>query len=192
MLTAKKRESLFDVIIKKAMAFGIGSASVEEINEHNILQATFLAMQRAVEKLIVEPAKILVDGNRKPYFKYPTETIVEGDKKISAISAASILAKVTRDREMVELDKLYPGYGFAKHKGYGTEEHLVSLKKLGPSPIHRKYFMPVRQILGLDIESLDPTLLEGLDQEGHEEREQHEEQKHKQVRHEQHEQVEAG
>ncbi len=159
LLTPLKRESLFQLIIDKALSFGVGFASVEEINELNILQATLLSMQRAVAKLLVAPEKILIDGNKCPKLDYPTEAIVEGDKKISAISAASILAKVTRDREMAELDKKFPGYGFAKHKGYGTTEHYLALKRLGPCIIHRKNFFPIREFQGIELDLDDSELM---------------------------------
>jgi ribonuclease HII len=159
LLTWQKRESLFEQIINKALDFAIGRAEVEEIDEFNILQATFLSMQRAVAKLKLIPELVLIDGNRCPKLPYPCEAIVDGDDKIKEISAASILAKVTRDREMAELAKKYPGYGFAKHKGYGTEEHVKALKKLGPCAIHRRSFYPVRareQDLLAELTALDP------------------------------------
>lgn len=146
-LTEKKREALFFEICQKALAFGIGRAEVREIDTINILQATLLSMQRAIENLAIKPIKVLVDGNCCPKIPYPVEAIIDGDSLIPAISAASIIAKVTRDREMVLLDKEYPGYGFAKHKGYGTIAHRQSLQQLGPSIIHRKSFAPVRALI---------------------------------------------
>lgn len=155
LLTEKARESLYEMIISKALAFAVGRAEVEEIDKLNILQATLLSMQRAVAKLLMKPTRVLVDGNQVPKLNFPTEAIVDGDQKIRAISAASILAKVTRDREMAELHKLYPGYGFAQHKGYATKEHYLNLKKLGPCEIHRKSFMPVREQLMVSESVLD-------------------------------------
>jgi ribonuclease HII len=146
-LTEAKRESLFEEICAKSLAWAIGRAEVEEIDKLNILQATLLSMQRAVAGLSILPAKVLVDGNCCPVLKFPTEAIIDGDNLIPAISAASILAKVTRDREMVQLDKEYPGYGFAKHKGYPTVAHRNCLKELGPCLIHRRSFAPVRELL---------------------------------------------
>jgi len=147
LLTEKQRETLFDLIIKRAISFGVGLATVEEIDEFNILQATFLAMKRAVLALKVLPNKIIVDGNQTPKWDYPTEAIIGGDLSERAISAASVLAKVERDRIMCQLELDYPGYGFAKHKGYGTEEHLKALRSLGPSLIHRRSFSPVTALL---------------------------------------------
>lgn len=140
LLTPKKREELFEIIKSESLAFGIGRAEVEEIDQFNILQASLLAMKRAVEKLPIIPALVLVDGNRCPDIALPSKAIIKGDSLIQAISAASIIAKVTRDREMVLLDKKYPGYDFAIHKGYGTKKHYACLEKLGISPIHRKSF----------------------------------------------------
>ena len=146
-LTEKKRELLFDRICHEAMAFSIAKASAEEIDAINILQASMLAMTRAVEQLEVVPDKVLVDGNRCPSISYPVEAIVKGDSKVQAISAASILAKVARDRELIELDALYPEYGFAKHKGYPTKAHLEALAEYGPIDEHRKSFGPVKKML---------------------------------------------
>lgn len=146
-LSESRREALFDEICDSAIAFGVGSASIVEIDSLNILQATLLAMQRAVALLQVAPDKVLIDGNICPVLVYPTESIIDGDNLIPAISAASILAKVTRDREMKVLDSIYPGYGFAKHKGYGTREHMAALMALGPCAIHRRSFAPVRNAL---------------------------------------------
>ena len=147
VLTASQRIHLFDQIQKKALAFALGKASVIEIDKLNILQASLLAMQRAVSALELHPDFIYVDGNRCPHWAYPCQAVVKGDSKIMAIAAASILAKVTRDNEMLELDLMYPGYGLAQHKGYPTPQHLQSLKNLGPCPIHRRSFRPVAALL---------------------------------------------
>jgi ribonuclease HII len=154
ILTAQKRETLFTKICEHALAWAIGRAEVEEIDRLNILQATFLAMRRAVDALTIRPAQILVDGNQDPKLGIPTECIVDGDQLERAISAASILAKVTRDREMIQFDQHYPDYGFAQHKGYGTEAHLVALKKHGPCLIHRRSFAPVRLVLEPEIQPM--------------------------------------
>ena len=146
-LTALRREKLFDEIRAKALCCSIAQASVEEIDEINILQATMLAMRRAVEGLRLKPAKVLVDGNRLPVLDVLAEAIVRGDATVPAISAASILAKVTRDRWCATLDQQYPQYGFAGHKGYGTAEHLAALQAHGACPEHRKTFAPVTQVL---------------------------------------------
>ena len=146
-LTEARREQLFVEIQQKALAWSIGRAEVEEIDRLNILQATFLAMQRAVAGLAVTPKLALIDGNRCPKLEVPCAPVVKGDSKVPEIAAASILAKVTRDREMAVLDAQYPGYGIAGHKGYPTPAHLAALKRLGPTPIHRRSFAPVRQLL---------------------------------------------
>ena len=146
-LSAKVRERLADEIKKKALAWSIAHATVEEIDELNILEATMLAMKRAIVGLSVEPNLILVDGNRIPKMNRRINAIVKGDDKVPAISAASILAKTTRDSAMIELDARYPEYGFAKHKGYGTPEHLAALEKYGPLPAHRKTFAPVKKVI---------------------------------------------
>ncbi len=148
VLTEAKREALFPEIQQKALAWAIGRCEVEEIDEHNILQATMIAMQRAVAGLKIRPHKVLVDGNRTPDFGIPAEAIVKGDQTEPTISAASIIAKVTRDREMVAMDALYPGYGLAKHKGYPTKDHIAALQKLGVTEIHRRSFGPVKKLLG--------------------------------------------
>ncbi len=141
-LSAKKREQLFDSIQAQAVSWCIATASVKEIEELNILNAAMLAMRRAVEGLSVAPALGLVDGNRDPGFaNVPCQTIVGGDGKSASIAAASILAKVARDRYMLELDAQYPQYQFAKHKGYGTKLHYETLKTYGPSPVHRPSFL---------------------------------------------------
>ena len=145
-LSEKKREQLFDVIQETAISTSIAFATEQEIDEINILQATFLAMRRACEGLSVRPDYALIDGNRMPPLDIPGETIVKGDACSANIAAASILAKVSRDRLMLELDKLYPEYQFAKHKGYGTKLHRVLLQQYGPCPIHRRSFL--KKILG--------------------------------------------
>ena len=150
-LSEKKRDALLDEIIEKALSWSIGRAEVEEIDRINILQATMLAMQRAVAGLSVMPTLVLVDGNRTPDFGVAARAEVKGDGRIAEISAASILAKVVRDREMVELDRQYPGYGIAGHKGYPTKVHMEAIKKLGVTPIHRRSFKPVRECLHDDV-----------------------------------------
>jgi len=144
-LSEKKREALFEPIKEIALGWGIGLASEAEIDEHNILQATFLAMRRAVEQLRQQsgltPDLVLVDGNRDPGLLLPTQTVVKGDGTSAAIAAASILAKVTRDHLLLELDAQYPQYGFAKHKGYPTKDHYAALAQYGISPVHRRSFL---------------------------------------------------
>ncbi len=147
VLSPVKREKLFDEIRAKALACCIAEASVEEIDRLNILHATMLAMRRAVEGLRLVPAKVLVDGNRIPVLKVPAEAIVKGDAKVRAISAASILAKVHRDRLCDTLHAEHPDYGFATHKGYPTPDHLAALQRLGPCPAHRRSYAPVREAL---------------------------------------------
>jgi ribonuclease HII len=147
VLTARRREKLFDEIRAKALCCSIAEASVEEIESLNILQATLLAMRRAVEGLRLTPRLVLVDGNRLPVLDMRCEAIVKGDALVPAISAASILAKVHRDRWCAELDLQYPQYGFAKHKGYGTAEHLAALRAHGACPQHRKTFRPVTELM---------------------------------------------
>ena len=144
-LTALRRDKLFDEIRAKALCCSVALATVDEIDRLNILQATMLAMQRAVKGLRLKPAKVLVDGNRLPVLDVVAEAIVSGDALVPAISAASILAKVTRDRLLVELHQRHPGYGFDRHKGYGTALHLAALRELGPLPEHRRSFAPVAQ-----------------------------------------------
>lgn len=140
-LTDKRRRELYDVIISEAEAYGIAFASEQEIDEINILQATFRAMERAVQAMGVQPDLALVDGNRAPALGLPVKTVVKGDSLSANIAAASILAKVTRDRLMEELDETYPQYGFAIHKGYGTKRHYEALTAYGPCPIHRRTFL---------------------------------------------------
>ena len=146
-LTARRRDQLYDEIRAKALCCCIAEASVEEIDQLNILHATMLAMRRAVEGLRLPPAKVLVDGNRLPVLKVPGEAIVKGDAKVPAISAASILAKVHRDRLCEEMHARWPDYGFATHKGYPTAEHLAALRTHGATPVHRRSFGPVRVAL---------------------------------------------
>ena len=146
-LTALRREKLFDEILAKALCCSIAEASVEEIERLNILQATMLAMQRAVEGLRLKPGHVLVDGNRLPTLGMTSEAIVKGDATVPAISAASNLAKVTRDRWCAQVDVDYPQYGFAGHKGYGTAAHLQALQDHGACPLHRKTFAPVTAVV---------------------------------------------
>ena len=146
-LTEKKREALFDVITEKAVAYCVAYGSLEEIEEFNILNATYFAMNRAIDGLKISADYALIDGNRVPTnIKIPCETIVKGDAKSMSIAAASILAKVSRDRLLLEYDKKYPEYQFAKHKGYGTKLHTDLIKQYGPSPLHRLSFL--KNILG--------------------------------------------
>lgn len=144
-LTEARREKLYDEICEKALSWHIARAEVEEIDELNILHATMLAMQRAVEGLHITPKMAMIDGNRCPKLSMPSEAVVKGDSKVPAIAAASILAKVSRDREMAAFELIYPGYGMGGHKGYPTPVHLEALARLGPTPIHRRSFAPVRQ-----------------------------------------------
>ncbi|QSP93452.1 ribonuclease HII [Marinobacter salinisoli] len=146
-LTEKKRLALFDEIIENAMAWSLGRCEAHEIDRFNIYQATMIAMERAVAGLSVEPEYVLVDGNRCPKWRWRSEPVVKGDSRVAAISAASILAKVVRDREMEALDLEFPGYGLAKHKGYPTPVHLEALMRLGATPEHRKSFRPVREAI---------------------------------------------
>ncbi len=140
-LSEKKREKLFDIIKEKAVAYSIAYASVEEIEELNILQATMLAMKRAVENLSVKPDYVIIDGNKTPELSIPCQAIVKGDAKSMSIASASILAKVSRDRKLKEYALQYPQYGFEKHKGYGTKAHVQALKQYGACKIHRKSFL---------------------------------------------------
>jgi ribonuclease HII len=157
-LTARQREALFDEIRAKALCCSIALASVEEIDELNILRATMLAMRRAVEGLRLKPSLVQVDGNRVPPLQVPAQAIVKGDAKVKAISAASILAKVHRDRLCDELHLAHPQYGFDGHKGYPTADHLAALREHGATPHHRRSFGPVKVVLGL---LPDPTLVSG-------------------------------
>jgi ribonuclease HII len=147
VLSPRKRERLFDEIRAKALACCIAEASVEEIDRLNILQASLLAMRRAVEGLRLVPRRVLVDGNQLPVLNMPAAAIVSGDAKVPAISAASILAKVYRDRLCLALDRDYPDYGFAAHKGYPTAAHLAALRQHGACPVHRRSYAPVRAVL---------------------------------------------
>lgn len=143
-LAEKKRAKLYDEIIEKAASWSLGRCEPEEIDRLNIYQATMLAMQRAVDGLAIAPEYVLVDGNRCPKWSWPSEPVVKGDGRVEAISAASIIAKVTRDREMDALEEKYPGFGFAKHKGYPTPVHQEALMRLGATPEHRRSFKPVQ------------------------------------------------
>ena len=140
-LSEKRRDALYDEIVGRAIAFGIAFASVEEIEEKNILEATFLAMNRAIEQLSVVPALALIDGNRSKGIVLPSRCVIGGDGKCADIAAASILAKVTRDRYMLQMAGKYPQYGFERHKGYGTAAHYAAIREFGPSPIHRMSFL---------------------------------------------------
>lgn len=146
-LSAKRREYLCAEIKRDAVSWAVGRAEVEEIDRLNILQATLLAMKRAVMALHVTPHLVLIDGNQKPALTITMEAIIKGDDLIKEISAASILAKVSRDFEMLELDRVYPQYGFSKHKGYPTKAHVAALAEYGVSPIHRRSFAPVKRLL---------------------------------------------
>lgn len=148
-LSARRRDQLYDEIRAHALCFCVAEATVEEIDRLNILQATLLAMQRAVAGLRLRPAMVLVDGNRLPVLDMRAEAVVQGDAKVPAISAASILAKVTRDRGLDALHQSFPEYGFLQHKGYGTVEHLAALNRLGPCAAHRRSFSPVAEALAL-------------------------------------------
>ncbi|MCK4609040.1 MAG: ribonuclease HII [Gammaproteobacteria bacterium] len=146
-LSHKRREELFPLIQQATIAWAIGRAEVAEIDELNILQASLLAMKRAVEKLPIQPDQVLVDGTHCPDLSCPVTAIIKGDQLEPAISSASILAKVTRDREMEVYDAYYPEYGFAAHKGYGTKQHLAALQKYGITPLHRRSFAPVTALI---------------------------------------------
>lgn len=153
LLTQAQRERLAVEIRANAVAWAVASAEPEEIDDINILQATLLAMQRAVAALHLAPTFVQVDGNKCPSFHCPAEAIVRGDQTVAAISAASILAKVSRDHEMLEWDRQYPGYGFAQHKGYPTKAHIDALLTLGATPIHRRSFGPVRSVIAMKVEA---------------------------------------
>ena len=155
-LSEKRRLALYDEIREKALAWSLGRAEPEEIDRLNILHATMLAMQRAVAALTVIPDYVLIDGNRCPKLPMPSMSVVKGDSLVAEISAASIIAKVTRDREMAELDAVFPQYGFAQHKGYPTAQHLAMLTEHGATPHHRRSFAPVRNAL-LDLEATHLT-----------------------------------
>ena len=146
-LSAPRREALSVQIRERALAWSIASASVAEIDELNILQASLLAMHRAVQGLDPQPEYVLVDGNRLPQWHYASEPVVRGDDRVSAIAAASILAKVHRDNALIALEEQYPGYGFASHKGYPTAAHIEALQSLGATPVHRRSFAPVKKVL---------------------------------------------
>ena len=158
-LNYRKRESLFDLINREAIAVGIGVVPPQVIDSINILKATRLAMMQAVEKLLKQPSFLLIDRVTLPQCPLPQRGVTRGDKLCLSIACASIIAKVTRDRIMEEFDQVYPGYGFAGHKGYGTRKHISCLQKLGPSPAHRLYFAPVRNA----IASRNPFSLKGRD-----------------------------
>lgn len=149
-LSEKKRLYLTKQIKQKSICWSIGRCEPEEIDQLNILQASMLAMQRAVEKLAIQPSRCLVDGNRLPDLPCEAQAIIKGDLTVPAISAASIIAKVTRDLEMQQMENIYPGYGFARHKGYPTRQHVLALAENGVSEIHRKSFAPVKRYLGLN------------------------------------------
>jgi ribonuclease HII len=146
-LTPARREALADAIREQALCWSIARATVAEIDELNILQASLLAMRRAVEALSPQPEYVFVDGNRLPRWHYSAQAVVKGDDKVASIAAASILAKVQRDGELIALEQQYPGYGFAGHKGYPTAAHLEALEKLGPCAVHRRSFAPVKKYL---------------------------------------------
>jgi ribonuclease HII len=148
-LTEPRREALAELIRERALSWAVARASVAEIDQLNILQASLLAMTRAVTALDPQPTYVLVDGNRLPRWDYPSEPVIKGDDRVPAIAAASILAKVQRDNELVALDAEYPGYGFASHKGYPTAVHLSALENLGVTPVHRRSFAPVRKLLSV-------------------------------------------
>jgi ribonuclease HII len=152
-LSEEQREALYPAIIEQALSWSVARASVAEIDELNILHASMLAMKRAVSALALQPEFVYVDGNRLPKWHYASEAVVKGDSKVASIAAASIVAKVTRDRELIALDARYPGYGLAQHKGYPTPFHLQALRQLGPCEIHRRSFAPVAQALGTSEKS---------------------------------------
>tara|TARA_B110000196_G_scaffold164732_1_gene141656 strand:- start:134 stop:724 length:591 start_codon:yes stop_codon:yes gene_type:complete len=146
-ISEKNRKKLAIDVKDKSLCWSIARSTIEEIDLYNILEATMMAMKRAVDGLKIIPEHVLVDGNRLPSWHYSSESIVNGDDNVSSISAASIIAKVYRDKEMCELDNLYPGYDFFSHKGYGTKKHLEAIKRLGPSAVHRKSFEPVKSMI---------------------------------------------
>lgn len=146
-LSEKKREALYPIIKENAICFAVAQASVEEIDRINILQASLLAMQRAIESLDIVPHHVLVDGNKAPRIAMTVDTVIKGDSRVASISAASILAKVDRDRMMREYHERYPEFSFHKHKAYGSKQHMSELQAHGPLPVHRKTFAPVRRLL---------------------------------------------
>lgn len=146
-LTEKRRNALYEEIVQHALAWSVGRCEAYEIDRLNIYQATMLAMERAVSGLALPPEYVLVDGNRCPRWHWPSEPVIKGDSRVEAISAASIIAKVTRDREMAELDTRFPGFGLAQHKGYPTPVHLEALRRLGATPEHRRSFRPVQEVI---------------------------------------------
>ena len=146
-LTEKRRNALYEEILKHAQAWGVGRCEAREIDRLNIYQATMLAMERAVSGLVIAPEYVLVDGNRCPQWHWPSEPVIKGDSRVEAISAASIIAKVTRDREMEALETRFPGFGLAQHKGYPTPAHLEALRRLGATPEHRRSFRPVQEVI---------------------------------------------
>ncbi|MFA5922366.1 MAG: ribonuclease HII [Methylococcaceae bacterium] len=147
ILSERKRDGLFEIIKADALSWSVGIASVEEIDEFNILQATLLAMQRAVNGLAIQPDEVLIDGNSLPSLLIPAQAIVKGDSKVKVISAASIVAKVVRDKIMVDYYQKYPNFSFHLHKGYGTQQHLAEIEQFGFLPIHRKTFNPVKTMI---------------------------------------------
>lgn len=147
-LAAPRREALLECVCERAAAWAVGSAGVIEVDRLNVLNATMLAMCRAVQALPIEPQRVFVDGNRPPPLASAVTVVIGGDGLVPAVAAASIVAKVVRDRTMRELDRSYPGYGLATHKGYPTREHLEALRRLGPSPVHRRTFRPVAELIG--------------------------------------------
>ena len=150
VLSEKRRKALYGLIRERALCWAIGRAEVEEIDTLNILHASLLSMRRAVLALTIKPQKVLVDGNRCPDLPYPSEAIIKGDSSVKAISAASVIAKVTRDREMRDLHDQYPDYGFDRHKGYPTRLHRECLVRFGVTPHHRRSFRPVREVLNVN------------------------------------------
>ncbi len=151
-ISEKKREALFVEIQEKALCWAVARATAQEIDDLNILQASLLAMHRAVAALHIQPEFVLVDGNRLPKWSYPSEAVVKGDSRVATISAASILAKVQRDHEMALLDVQYPEYGFADHKGYPTAKHLAALQRYGVTPLHRRSYAPVARLISAGTE----------------------------------------
>lgn len=146
-LSEKRREALYPIIKEQAICFAVAEASVEEIDELNILQASLLAMKRAIEALSIPPEHVLVDGNKAPQIPMSVDTVIKGDSRVASISAASILAKVDRDRMMLDYHERYPQFSFHKHKAYGSKQHMIELQQHGPLPVHRKTFAPVRRLL---------------------------------------------